>query len=265
MEAAIVAARIAPRVPRRDTLEALLDEFPAVNVALLDQRALLSRVDSKFVVPLAEVEEILAGLDGAYACLRVERGPMAQYHSLYFDTPALQCFHDHRRGRRIRHKVRIRHYPDRRITFLEVKTKRNESVTDKRRIQLDYGADSLGPPELEFLYPIVGPMASELRPEISILYRRLSLIGLATDERVTIDLGLSAGGDGGLVAHHLGHLAVVEVKQWPFCVRTPFMRAIRGSGHRVMSLSKYIVAQALLRPELCRHRLAASLRTLERI
>jgi len=248
-----------------DPLGILLARFPAAPLSLIEQRALLSRIDSKFVLPLSRLGEVLDGLADHYAVIRGDNGSIAGYESLYFDTPTLQCFHDHRRGRRIRHKVRIRHYPDRRITFLEVKTKRNEAVTDKRRIPLDYGMDSLGPPELEFLHPIVGPMASELRPEISILYRRLSLIGLATDERVTIDLGLSAGGDGGLVAHHLGHLAVVEVKQWPFCVRTPFMRAIRGSGHRVMSLSKYIVAQALLRPELCRHRLAASLRTLERI
>jgi hypothetical protein len=30
-----------------------------------------------------------------------------------------------RRGRRVRHKVRIRHYPDRRLTMFEVKTRRS--------------------------------------------------------------------------------------------------------------------------------------------
>jgi hypothetical protein len=266
MEAAIVAARLAPRVPRRDTLEALLDDFPAANLALLDQRALLSRVDSKFVVPVEELEEILAGLDGAYACLRVERGPMAQYHSLYFDTPALQCFHDHRRGRRIRHKVRLRHYPDRSVSFLEVKTKRNEALTVKKRLAVPFGHDRLEDEELAFLRTHVGAIADDLRPQVAINYRRLSLLGVETDERVTIDLGLCVdGGDGDLVAQTLGHLAVIEVKQWPYCVRTPIMRALRGSGHRLLSLSKYIVAMSLMRPELCRNRMQAALRKLERI
>jgi hypothetical protein len=58
---------------------------------------------------------------------------------------------------------------------------------------------------------------------------------------------------------------VIEVKQWPYCVRTPIMRAVRGAGHRLMSMSKYIVSLALMRPELCRNRLQAAIRKLERI
>ena len=249
-----------------DPLGPVLDAFPAATPELLGRRALLSRVDSKFVVPVAALPEVLEGLAGHYAVLRVDRGSIAIYDNLYFDTAGLRCFHDHGRGRRIRHKVRIRHYPDRQLSFLEVKTKRNADVTDKRRLPIAYRQEQLGLTELAFLREHVGAMADDLEPAVSMSYRRLSLIGLASDERVTIDLGLSAAGEeGAVVARALGHLAVIEIKQWPYCVRTPIMRAVRGAGHREMSMSKYIVAMTLMRPGLRRNRLLPALRALERI
>jgi hypothetical protein len=256
-----------PCLPSRPhPVGALLGAFAPATPELLERRSLLTRVDSKFVVPVAQLEHILAGLADEYAVLRVDTGSLALYESLYFDTSTLRCFHDHRRGRRLRHKVRIRHYPDRAVSFLEVKSKRHEAMTDKRRLPVPYGSQRLGPAELQFLRDRLGPLADDLRPEISISYRRIGLISLASSERVTIDLGLAAGGDDGVVVTRaLGHLAVIEVKQWPFSVRTPIMRAVRGAGHRVMSMSKYVTALALMRPELGCHRLLPMLRALERI
>jgi hypothetical protein len=251
---------------RADPLGPLLSSFTPATPELLGSRALLSRVDSKYVVPIAHLERVLAGLVDHYAVLRVDSGAIATYDNLYFDTAALRCYHDHGRGRRIRHKVRIRHYPDRRLSFLEVKTKRNEAVTDKQRLPVPYGNEALGLRELDFLRSHVGTMADDLQPVVAMSYRRLSLIGLTSDERVTIDLGLSAGGDtGAVVARALGHLAVIEIKQWPYCVRTPIMRAVRGAGHREMSMSKYVTAMTLMRPGLRRNRFLPALRALERI
>lgn len=240
-----------------DDLESRLAGFPAASPELLASRALLSRVDTKFPLPAAGVAEILDGLDADYAVLGVAGGSLATYRSLYFDTPELRCFHDHRRGRRVRHKVRIRHYPDRALTYLEVKTKRNELVTDKRRLALPYRTEELGARELEFLRGRIGEMADRLAPEVEIGFRRITLIGLHTHERVTVDLDLDVDG--------LDDLAIVEVKQSPFCVRTPIMRALAGAGHRPGSMSKYVAALALHRPELRQNRLRPDLRALERM
>jgi len=238
-------------------LDSLLAGYPVASKQLLDGRALLLRVDSKFVLPARDLGEILDELGEHYAVLRVPAGSVATYRSLYFDTPELRCYHDHRRGRRVRHKVRIRHYPDRALSFLEVKTKRNERVTDKHRLALPYGHDRLGPRELEFLRGQVGEMADGLVPAIWIGFRRISLIGLHTPERVTIDLDLDVAG--------LETISIIEVKQSPFCVRTPVMRAMLGAGLREGSMSKYTTAIALTRPELRRNRLLPDLRNLERI
>lgn len=239
-------------------------QFIAATQELVESRGLLSRVDSKFVLPTTRLDSLLEALAGNYAALRVPTGMLATYESVYFDTPSLQCFHDHRRGRRPRHKIRIRHYPDRRVSFLEVKTKRNEVVTDKHRLAIPFGHQELAASELAFLRAHVGGLAGLLRPTLTIRYRRLSLISLVGNERVTIDLDLGVQGNTE-VARRLGHLAIVEVKQSPFCVRTPVMRTLHRARVRQRPLSKYVVALALLRPELARNRLLPELRALERI
>ena len=246
--------------PSRDAFA----QFAAATQELVRSRDLLSRIDSKFVLPTARMDSLLEALVGGYAALRVPTGALATYETVYFDTPSLQCFHDHRRGRRPRHKIRIRHYPDRRVTFLEVKTKRNEVVTDKYRLALPFGHQVLAADELAFLRVHAGGFVDLLRPTLTIRYRRLSLINLIDHERVTIDLDLEVRSRPE-ITQRLGHLAVVEVKQSPFCVRTPVMRALHRARVRSCALSKYIVSLALLRTDVVRNRFLPDLRALERI
>jgi len=246
-----VTAAAARRAPL-DPLASLLDDFDDASPQLIERRALLRRADSKFSLAVDRLHDLVAPLAADYAALRVPGGrALAVYCNLYFDTPDLRCFHDHRRGRRIRHKIRIRHYPDRQISFLEVKTRRGELEVDKRRLPIELGQERLGPRERAFLADHVGDLADQLRPQLWIDYRRIALIGTRTHERVTIDVELAAHGLDG-ARRGLGSAAVIEVKQAPFSARTPVMRALLASGPREGSLSKYVAAVALLRPEVRR-------------
>jgi hypothetical protein len=242
----------------------LLDRFVTPSASLLRSRELLTRTDTKFALPSGRLERVLEMLTRHYAALRVESGPIATYDSRYFDTPSLTCFHDHRRGRRPRHKIRIRHYPDRQLSYLEIKTKRNEAVTDKQRLSIPYGCDALSSPTIEFLRAHIGDTASLLQPTIDVRFRRLSLLGLETNERVTIDVAIEAP-DHADVGTRLARLAVVEVKQSPFCVRTPVMRALHQHGVRPLRVSKYIATMAIAHPDLAVNRLRPNLRDIERL
>ncbi|HLL23573.1 MAG TPA: polyphosphate polymerase domain-containing protein [Kofleriaceae bacterium] len=238
-----------------------LDFIPATR-DLVCARQLLHRIDMKFVVPAAVVVEILGGVARDYAALHVSSGIWASYRSLYFDTQDLRCFHDHRRGRRVRHKVRIRHYPDRHLTFLEVKTKRNEHVTHKTRLELPYMQETLGDRERTFVRETLDTHA--MTPVARIDYRRLSLIGIVADERVTIDQGLEIAMPEG-TARPLGPFAVIEVKQAKLSASSPMMQRLVGAGHKPRSLSKYVAAIAQLRPAERKNRLLPALRAVERI
>lgn len=227
-----------------ESLGATLAGFRDASPALLEQRALLRRSDSKFMAPATLVGSIIGGLAGDYAAVRVAGGSVATYLNLYFDTPDLICFHDHRRGRRVRHKIRIRNYPERGLSFLEVKTRLNDIYTEKQRLSVPFGSEALGDREDEFLRTRC-PFAGELRPTLRVDFRRISLIGLATDERVSIDLHIAMSSEG--IGQAFDDLALIEVKQAAPSTRTPIVRALHGVGLRACSVSKYATAIALTR------------------
>jgi VTC domain len=238
---------VCPTSADADALARRLATWRVATPQLLQQRELLRRIDTKYVVPVPRLLELVADLALHYAVIHVARGPLASYRSLYFDTADLHCFHDHRPDRRGRHKVRIRHYVDRALRYLEIKTKRDALVTDKHRIAIGRGQDTLGDAERAFARLRLGALADHLGPTLWVDYRRIGLIGLTTDERVTIDLGVETVDlDGRRLS--LGDDAVVEVKRAPSGEPTPMMRALAGAGLRERSMSKYKAAIAALRP-----------------
>src|SRR5687767_5175086 len=115
-----------------------LSALPVATSELLAGRELLRRTDSKYTVQVSAIPALIEAVSRDYAVLSLPCGVIATYETLYLDSTDLRCFHDHRRGRRIRHKVRYRHYPDRQLSFLEVKSKRNEILTDKYRLAVPY-------------------------------------------------------------------------------------------------------------------------------
>ncbi|MDH5491859.1 MAG: hypothetical protein OEY14_07890, partial [Myxococcales bacterium] len=81
-----------------------MDSFPEAPAGLLEERALLKRVDSKFVASLAGMARVLRRLRPHTALLRAAGEPLARYRTLYFDSPELHFARAHLRGRRPRHK-----------------------------------------------------------------------------------------------------------------------------------------------------------------
>jgi hypothetical protein len=247
-------------------VDASLAAFARATPALLAERALLRRIDLKYALDRDRLGALLAALAADYAVLPVGPGAGARtvaiYQSLYLDTPELRCFHDHRRGRRIRHKIRIRRYPDRELAFLEVKTKRGEAVTDKQRRPIEPGRAGLSPAELAFVRAHAGALADELAPAARVDYRRITLLNPRLEERLTIDFAIEAArGD---ARASLGAVAVVELKRAPGGPpRTPAMRALAALGIRECAISKYCAAVALLDPTVRHNRLRPTLRALQ--
>ncbi len=237
-------------------IESMLAALPIATSALLSRRELQHRTDSKFLLDRSMLDTLITELGDHYAALRAGEHAIATYNNLYFDTPDLRCFHDHRRGRRLRRKVRIRHYPDRQLSFLEVKTKRGD-VTDKRRRAIEYRRETLDDVDLQFLAEHAAGL--ELTPSLRIDYRRITLVHLREEERLTIDLGLVAARSDAQVAFESA--VVVELKRPPHSrVATPAFDAL--SKLRERALSKYCWAMCRLQPQLRHNRLLPTLRGL---
>jgi hypothetical protein len=256
-------------------IERALADLPLAEPALVRARDLQRRIDTKYIVGVDRVAALVGALADSFAVLPVGTTHVATYENLYFDTPELRCFHDHRRGRRLRQKVRIRRYPEREVAFLEVKTKRSELVTDKRRHAVAYAVQTLADEDRAFLSPLVAD-GDQLAPILHVDYRRISLVGIVAHERVTIDFQLVARPAGderrGDVRRvdvrqvDFGPLAVVEVKRAPDELRaTPAMRAISAARLREQSISKYCASLVRLSPDVRHNRLLPALRALETI
>ncbi len=232
----------APHLPVVDGLE------PVGLAELVARAALQTRVDRKYVLPVAEAGRVLADLAGAEQVRVLEIGGQRSfgYESLYLDTPDLAGYHLAAHGRRRRFKVRRRTYLDSGDAYLEVKTRGSRGATVKERVPLaDAGAafveDVLGRAGLGWV------RNGDLRPALRTAYRRTTLHLPATDGRVTVDTGLTWSLPGG-PAVVLPGVAIVETKS--SAAASTADRRLWRSGHRPTRVSKYGTGLAALRGDL---------------
>lgn len=258
--------QLAPIVADAETLPrgllAVARRFEPASLEMLRSRALLRRTDTKFLLRSDVVIWALAAITNAYRVLPSGQRFLGRYRTIYFDTPDFLCFDDHRRGRRPRHKVRIRHYLDRQRTFFEIKSKLGNDVTTKHRELRTYGDESFSDADRRTVSRQTGLPAGELRPSLLIDFSRMTLLGIDSEERMTIDFNV--GFDGGPDSNLEG-VSIVEVKQAQLCRTTPIMKVLRAHGLRPHPASKYCTALALSRPSLRANALKRVLRTVERI
>jgi hypothetical protein len=231
------------------------------SASLLNNRALLTRRDWKFIMPVSEVADYIEGLRDTHAVLLAEGKSLARYRTQYFDTPDLLYFHDHRRGRRRRQKVRVRHYLDREISMLEVKSRVRSGRTVKQRLTRPWQSEEIDASGSDF---IGGHTANyEHQPTVRSIFRRLSLLGLETQERLTIDLGIRLELNEAFFKFH--NVAILEVKGRDIQSASAALSRAKHIGLRQGSFSKYCVGMSLLDKDLRSNVFRPILRTLNRM
>jgi hypothetical protein len=233
------------------SLLSVLTTFPIATPELIAARELHRRVDTKLMLPVRQLERVFGALGDDYAVLLAGNHPLASYRTLYFDTPALHCFHDHRRGRFPRHKIRIRHYTDRHLSYLEVKRKKKPGDMEKRRRQLEYLATRLSAEDQRFIDETSPFNGAALVPVLWTDFRRITLIGLHTAERVTLDFGLrfrtaEEESSRSISPTAPADIVIAEIKQAHAQPRSPIFRLLRGQQALRVNVSKYCTAAALL-------------------
>lgn len=113
-----------------------LNAFESHSLADQSSSALMDRVDTKYLIDAAELNQCLAELTAEYTVLEMNGCRGMAYDTLYFDTPGRQLYLDHHNGKLNRVKVRTRHYRATGERFLEVKVKTNKLRTSKQRMVL---------------------------------------------------------------------------------------------------------------------------------
>jgi hypothetical protein len=210
--------------------------------------ALLTRVDRKYVVPVAMLGRLVEELSDEWAALEIEGRRLFGYTSTYFDTPDLLTYRAHVQQRRRRFKVRVRRYADSDDCMLEVKRKGLRGVTVKeRQPHATWRQSELGDEGHAFVADClrghVEPPSAQLAPVVVTSNRRATLACVADRSRLTVDTDLTAGwGFAGtalrpgyvvLESKVIGHASTVD-------------RLLRAFGQRPVAISKYCVGVASL-------------------
>ncbi|MCB9179269.1 MAG: polyphosphate polymerase domain-containing protein [Flavobacteriales bacterium] len=236
----------------------------------MDAVRLQDRVDTKYVLPAADLPGLLQVLRPHYRVLEVEGLRGINYRTLYLDTPDLRSFLDHHNGRVLRNKVRFREYVDSGLCFLEVKRKTGRGRTDKVRIPVQRFDFPLDPVQETFVRTnqVVG-MDLPLRPMLWNLFTRVTLVHSERAERLTLDVALRFGAattDGAMVGGPIGMegIIVAELKQ-PRADRTsPFVRHVRTGGYHPQGFSKYCIGMLLVHDGLKQNMFKPVLRYIDR-
>lgn len=229
---------------------------------LLDLRRLQKRFDRKYLISIEDVTGLLTALRASHGVLMAGERRLARYRTTYFDTEQRRAFHDHRRGRPRRAKVRTRTYVDRDLAVLEVKHRTGRGTTEKARQVRDLQAGALSPDELQWLVDQVD-WARDITPVASNEFLRLTVLGLDQVERITVDLQVQfALGDRQVGLHNT---AVVEIKtptrgQPSTAVDWLYQRGLRPTG-----FSKYCAGSVLLDEGLPDHAFRPALRAVQRL
>lgn len=221
-----------------------LEDLPRANPGLLARRALLNRMDRKYVTNPTSARLFLSELGEGYYVLLSAGRSWAHYETCYFDTRTLDLFHEHVRGRRPRYKIRVRRHMERRRAFLEIKRKAADDRTGKHRLGRDYSLDRLTEHELAFIATHTPVEPSDLAPSVWTHFQRATLLGFETDERITIDFDLRFERNGETCQQD--DLVIIELKQGHLSNSTPAIRLLRELHLRERPLSKYCAGVALL-------------------
>jgi hypothetical protein len=231
-----------------------LSPLDGATLAEVDAAAALQhRTDRKYLVPLECARRLVAQLGDSHRVLDLDGRRTTSYHSTYFDTPQLGAWRAHIQGRRRRWKVRTRLYVEDGLCRVEVKTKDGRGATVKHALTVPavaYG--QLGTQATEFVDQVLAKAAipvaaTDLSATTEIRYVRAALAELHHGTRVTLDGVLTCHQGERTAALDPGHV-LVETKGGARLA--PADRLLLRLGGRPVSLSKYIVGQALLTPGL---------------
>lgn len=240
-----------------------------VPLADVQARAeLLARFDRSYLVPVEVFAAFAAELTdhrrpgGPFAALCINGRRWFRYHSVYYDTPDLRSFHDHRQGRRLRYKIRERLYEDTGERQFEIKLKGRRGETVKHRQPLLPGDAALGAAPRGFLASVLdryGTAApTELDRSIETDYIRATFV--ADGQRITCDAALLCRDlETGRTVRADGGLVLVETKTTGHLTEAD--RLLHGHGLRAAEFTKYCGALAALRPDLTANHWRRAVRT----
>jgi hypothetical protein len=227
-------------------MHTLLRSCSPITLEEMDSVKLMNRFDTKFVFSSDRLPAFLEFLTSNYKILEISGERSFKYDTMYLDTSDYLFYNQHVTGKLARHKVRYRSYESTGVTYLEIKEKTNKNRTIKWRIKKDFNSVAYDSEASEFIQEhILQQENLNLHPVMQNGFTRITMVGVGTHERITIDFNMDFQSVNGQSVS-LPFISIVELKSESFACHSPFRSAVLHSGIHPIGFSKYCIGNALL-------------------
>ena len=255
------------------SISSLINEFTPISLDEMDSVKLMSRIDTKYVVPLSVLPAILSAAKTDYFAQEINGKRIAFYDTLYYDTESLDMYIRHHDRQLVRQKIRVRQYVNTKETYLEVKRKNNKGRTSKRRMVVqgfDITADTIGHGKKkdrtveQFIAEKSRYTWSELSPRLSTKFERITLVNKGKTERLTIDMHLVW--ENVVTGERISfpNLVIVELKR-DGNVPSYMATIMRNERIKPLKISKYCIGTALTNPDIKKNRFNDKIRKIRKL
>jgi hypothetical protein len=220
-----------------------ITNFSPISLNEMDSVSLMKRSDTKFIVPIRKLSNILDGIQNGYRILEINSKRVMPYSSMYFDTEEQKFYHDHHNGKINRLKVRMRKYVGSNLCFLEVKQKDGKGNTTKSRIKIEDFEAEMSEKSKGFIGDITKENYS-LTPVLVNNFNRVTFVSNELKERVTIDFNLNYKSES--IKSSFENIAIVEVKQEGVDRSSAVIKELKKNRILPYSISKYCIGMISL-------------------
>lgn len=194
---------------------------------------LMNRIDKKYIINFDQFCSLCDYIANNFYIVYSGYNFMLDYKSIYFDTEFNNMYRDHEWHEKKRQKIRIREYADGE-QFLEIKTKSQEDYTKKIRVPFK-GKTLEG--YKKWICDNLSYDYNTLSEKLEVRFKRITLINLEKDTRITIDFGIhyhNYKNENDFIEKNM----IVEVKKESYN-KTPFELKLEELGIQEGKYSKY--------------------------
>ena len=246
-------------------ITSILLQYQSHGLDDLTNAGLMNRVDTKYLLPVSDLENLLRVLSPFYTVLEIDSSRIFSYRNTYFDTPEFRFYLMHHNGKLNRFKIRHRLYVDSGDLYVELKHKTNKRITQKDRVLIDGGGNSRTRIKTLVSRPFDGSRMP-LFKSLVCSYSRIALANEINGERVTLDFNLSFTDPTQMQAKQSNPVLIAEVKRENRKSPSRFMDLMDRFRHKPVSFSKYCIGCAQIHSEhLKTNRFKETLRALDQI
>lgn len=251
-------------------IEGALKSFTPISLEEMKAVRLMNRIDQKYIMARSRLAELLAGITPDYYVQRIDGEAVARYHTLYYDTEALEMYTVHHDQKLTRQKVRIRTYMSSKAltTFFEIKNKNNKKKTKKIRIEvpraifntaLDDGAVR------DFVEQNTPYRKGDLLEQLENSFGRITLVDKGMNERVTIDSDIAFHNRRTGCDVDMSRLVILEVKHEVGAPVSAIERALLAMRVHPQRISKYCIGTVLTNANCKYNRFKQKVRLIDRL